>query len=250
MENKIVIIIPAYNEELTIKKVVEDFHSELPDATIVVIDNNSNDNTNFIANEALKKIGEKGVLLFEQKKGKSNAVRKAFSEIDSMVYVMVDADLTYWVKDVHKLLNPILNNEADMVVGDRLSGGKYKVENKRLFHNFGNGLVCLLINKIFNVNFNDIMSGYRVFSKHFVKNYPVLVEGFELETDMSLYAIQNKFGVLEVPINYSDRPVGSESKLNTFLDGYVVVRRIFSIFKKALPRIFSVISEELIVDLS
>jgi glycosyltransferase involved in cell wall biosynthesis len=235
---KISIIIPAYNEELTIKKVIEGFHNELPSVQIVVIDNNSKDKTNFIANEVLSSIGEKGILLFEKKQGKSNAIRKAFREIDSDIYVMVDADLTYSPKDLSKLLAPVINKEADMVVGDRLSGGKYHKENKRLFHNFGNGLVCTLINKIFKANLNDIMTGYRVFSRDFVKNYPILVEGFELETDMTLYAIQNKFNIVEIPIDYKDRPAGSESKLNTFSDGFLVIRRIISIFKNYKPFLF------------
>lgn len=236
--SKIAIIIPAYNEELTIKKVIEEFHSELPSAVIVVIDNNSKDKTNQIAKEELSKLGEKGIFLFEGKQGKSNAIRKAFREIDSDIYVMVDADLTYSAKDLPRLLEPVINKKADMVVGDRLSQGKYYKENKRLFHNFGNALVCNLINKIFKSNLNDIMTGYRGFNQDFVKNYPILVDGFELETDMTLYAIQNKFTIIEIPIDYKDRPIGSESKLNTFLDGFLVIRRIISIFKNYKPFLF------------
>ncbi len=238
MNSKIAIIIPAYNEEITIKEVIEEFYRELPEATVVVIDNNSKDKTNSIAKEELQKLGEKGVLLFEKKQGKSNAIRKAFTEIEADIYVMVDADLTYSAIDIHKLLEPVVKKEAEMVVGDRLSKGLYLKENKRAFHNFGNGLVCNLINKLFKANLTDIMTGYRVFSREFVKNYPILVEGFELETDMTLYAIQNKFSVVEIPIEYKDRPLGSESKLNTFSDGFFVIRRIISIFKNYKPLLF------------
>jgi glycosyltransferase involved in cell wall biosynthesis len=238
MDKKIAVIIPAYNEESTIKNVIEDFSLALPNASVVVVDNNSSDSTNLIAKETLKKNGDKGLLLFESRRGKANAIRKAFVEVNADVYVLVDADCTYSSLDLEKLLKPVLNGEADIVVGDRLSNGDYKSENKRLFHNFGNNLIINIINSMFHIGLKDIMSGYRVFSRNFVKNYPILVKGFELETDMTLYAIQNKFTILEIPVNYKDRPKGSKSKLNTFSDGFSVLHRIFSIFKNYKPFMF------------
>jgi glycosyltransferase involved in cell wall biosynthesis len=238
MDKKIAIIIPAYNEELTIKNVIEDFSSNLSNASIVVVDNNSTDSTNLIARKELEKLKDRGVFLFEKQQGKANAIRKAFVEIDADVYVLVDADSTYSSQDLEKLLKPVLSGDADVVVGDRLSSGDYESQNKRLFHNFGNKLIRNIINSIFHVQLKDIMSGYRVFSKNFVKNYPVLVKGFELETDMTLYAVQNKFKIVEIPIHYQDRPKGSKSKLNTFKDGFGVLHRIFSIFKNYKPLVF------------
>lgn len=227
-DKKIAIIIPAYNEELTIKQVILDFKNHIPEAEIFVIDNNSTDATNKLAEEEAR-------VLFEPKQGKSNAIKKAFREIDADIYVMVDGDSTYFAEDVHKLLQPVLDGRADVVVGDRVN---YQTENKRLFHNFGNVLVRNLINKLFGVNLKDIMSGYRALSKNFVKNYSILVEGFELETDITLQAINKNFTIVEVPVRYKDRPLESPSKLNTFHDGFLVLRRIFTIFKNYKPLLF------------
>lgn len=232
---RISIIIPALNEEKTIKDVILDFHKELPQAHIYVIDNCSTDKTGQIAKETLKSIRNGGKVLFESRRGKANAIRSAFSKIDSDIYIMVDADLTYPAKDVHALLNPVMGGAADITVGDRLSGGRYFRENKRMFHNFGNNLVKVVINSIFKSKLNDIMSGYRVLTRRFVKNYPILVEGFELETDLTLHALDKRFTIVEIPIEYIDRPLGSESKLNTIEDGYKVIKTIIKLYKNYQP---------------
>ncbi len=238
MRKEIAIIIPAYNESLTIKETILSFHYELPNAKIVVIDNNSNDNTSKIVNETFIDSNINGKLLFEPRQGKGNAIRTAFSKINADVYIMVDADMTYPASQVHDLINPILNNNIDMCVGDRLSKGDYKNENKRPLHNFGNHLVQNLVNKLFNAKITDIMSGYRAFSKKFVKNYPILVEGFELETDMTLHALDKRFKIKELSISYKDRPEGSHSKLDTFNDGFKVLYTILKIFRYYRPFIF------------
>lgn len=236
--NKIAIIFPAYNEEATINQVIKDFHNEFPDAFIYVIDNNSKDDTNKIAHKAYKELTCNGELLFVKEQGKANAIRYAHSYIDADFYVMVDADLTYSAKDLHKLLTPLINNEADMVVGDRISEGKYAAENTRAIHGLGNSIVKNLINYLFKASLNDIMTGYRACNKKFIKNYPVLCEGFELETDMSIHALHYRYRILEVPINYCARPDGSISKLNTYRDGFKVLKTIFWIFKDYRPLIF------------
>ncbi|HCL56478.1 MAG TPA: glycosyl transferase [Spirochaetia bacterium] len=235
---KTAVILPAYNEEKTIKDVIIDFHTHLPDAEIFVINNNSKDKTHEIALETFKNLKLKGAVLFESRQGKANAVKKAFSEINADLYIMVDADLTYPAQEVHKLIAPVIEGKADMVVGDRISNNRYKEENKRKFHEFGNVLVKKLINVIFKSDLKDIMSGYRVFNKKFAKNYPILVEGFELETDMSLHALDKKFKILEIPIQYKDRPEGSFSKLNTFRDGFRVLKTIVKIYKNYKPLLF------------
>lgn len=234
----IAVILPAYNEEKTIRDVVLDFGKELPDASIYVIDNNSRDLTGQIASDTLKKIGNSGRVLFEGRQGKANAIRKAFSEIDADIYVMVDADMTYPASDVHRLIEPVKAGLADMAVGDRMSEGKYQNENKRRFHNFGNNFIKFCINTIFKTELKDIMTGYRVFSRKFVKNYPILIEGFELETDITLHALDNRFSVIEVPIDYRDRPEGSFSKLNTFKDGFRVIFTIVKMLKNYRPFTF------------
>lgn len=248
--NKIAIIIPAYNESLTIKETILSFYNELSEVKIVVIDNNSNDNTSKIVKETFLENNINGELIFEPKQGKGNAIRSAFSKIDAEVYVMVDADMTYPASKVHDLINPIINENVDMCVGDRLSKGDYKQENKRALHNFGNHLVQKLVNKLFNSQITDIMSGYRAFSKKFVKNYPILVEGFELETDMTLHALDKRFKIKELQISYKDRPEGSESKLNTFDDGLKVLLTIFRIFRYYRPFIFFTILSFVFVLLS
>ena len=229
---KIAVLIPCYNEELTIKKVIEDFKRELPEADIYVYNNNSKDKTYEIASKC-------GVIVRnEYNQGKGNVVRRMFREIDADIYIMVDADDTYPAEFVHKLIEPIRNNTADMVVGDRLSNGTYKKENKRKFHNFGNNLVKKAINTVFKSNLNNIMSGYRAFNKMFVKNIPVLSSKFEIETEMTLHALDKKFIVKEIPIEYRDRPEGSVSKLNTVNDGVKVIKTIIKMYKDFKPRKF------------
>lgn len=236
--NKIAIILPAYNEELTIEDTILSFYNEIPTARIIVVDNNSSDNTSKIVNKVFLENNINGELLFESRQGKGNAIRHAFKKIDADVYIMSDADMTYPAEEVNKLITPILEENVDMVVGDRLSSGDYKKENKRAFHTSGNYLVQRLVNKLFKAKINDIMSGYRAFSKNFVKNYPILVEGFELETDMTLHALDKRFKIKEVAISYKDRPEGSFSKLNTFSDGFKVIFTIFQIFRYYKPFIF------------
>lgn len=212
----IAVILPAYNEELTIAGTLRAFHAVMPDAFFYVVDNNSTDATAHIAEETLANLGAQGGLLHEARQGKGNAVRRAFFEIDADVYVLVDADMTYPAEALPQLVAPILAGEADMVYGDRLSEGDYARQNRRTFHGFGNSLVQGLVNAVSGTHFTDIMTGYRALSRAFVKSYPVLVEGFQLETDISLFAAQARLRVLGIPIRYVDRPEGSYSKLNTF----------------------------------
>ena len=234
----IAIILPAYNEELTIVDTMKDFHGICPEAEIYVIDNASNDRTNELAHAAYRELGCKGHLMFEGRKGKAAAVRKAFYEIDADIYVMADADLTYPAADLPKLLAPVAEGRADIVCGNRHDSGVYKRENKRPFHDFGNNLVRNLINRLFRGSLEDILTGYRVMSKRFVKNYPILANGFEIETEMSIHALDKGYTLLEVPTSYRDRPEGSFSKLNTLTDGILVLKTIFSIFVKHRPLVF------------
>lgn len=234
----VAIILPAYNEAKTIKETILSFHTQLPNARIVVINNNSKDDTVQITQDTFEKYNIDGILLNESRQGKGNAVRKAFCHVDADIYVMSDADTTYPAQSIHDLIYPIENEDCDMVVGDRHSQGDYKKENKRPLHNFGNHLVKNLVNKLFKSNIQDIMSGYRAFSKRFVKNYPILIEGFELETDMTLHALDKRFKIKEIPITYKDRPIGSVSKLNTFNDGFKVLLTIFRIFRYYKPFAF------------
>jgi len=238
MERDIAIIIPAYNEEQTIRDVIVSFHLLHPAASIYVIDNNSNDATSQIAAQTFHELSIKGNVLFETRQGKSNAIRKAFREIDSDIYVMVDADMTYPATGLSKLLEPVVNGEADMVVGDRLANRQYRKENKRRFHNAGNQLVRRLVNYTFSTNVRDVMSGYRVFNRLFIKNFPLMSQRFELETELTLHALQFRYRIKEIPINYLSRPSGSKSKLNTIQDGFRVVSIIFSIFKDYKPLTF------------
>lgn len=235
---KTAIILPAFNEELTIEKVILDFHKHSPDSFIYIIDNNSTDSTNRIANSVLKVNNINGEVIFVRKKGKANAMRTAFNKIHSDIYVMADADYTYFGLDLEKLLAPVLSGEYDLVVGNRFTSSGYEKENKRLFHNFGNNLVRKIINVLFNANLKDIMSGYRVLSRNFVENYPVMCEGFEIETEMTLHCLDKRFNIIELPITYKDRPEGSFSKLNTFKDGFRVIKTIFNIFKDYRPLLF------------
>jgi glycosyltransferase involved in cell wall biosynthesis len=229
---KIVVLIPCYNEEFTIAKVINDFKNALPDAEIYVYDNNSKDRTAEIAKQS-------GALLKREfRQGKGNVVRSMFRDIDADIYIMTDGDDTYPAEFVNNLITPIINNEADMVIGDRLSNGTYTIENKRKFHNVGNKMVIKLINLLFKTSLKDIMTGYRAFSRDFVKNMPILSSGFEIETEMTLHALDKKFLIQEVPIIYRDRPEGSYSKLNTLSDGIRVLKTIFWIFKDYKPLSF------------
>lgn len=232
MTEKIAVLLPAYNEEVTIVKVIEDYRRVLPHADIYVYDNNSKDKTNQLAREA------GAIVRFEPRQGKGNVVRSMFREIDADYYIMADADDTYPAEEVEALLQPLRDGLADMTIGDRLSNGTYAEENKRGFHGFGNNLVRLLVNKLYKGNYNDIMTGYRGFNRLFVKNFPVLSPGFEIETELSIHALDKRFKLVEVPITYKDRPEGSESKLSTFSDGFKVLRMIFNLFKDYKPLIF------------
>lgn len=238
MTKTIAIILPAYNEELTITDTMKDFFSVCPDAEIYVVDNASKDRTNELARIAYLELGCKGRLLEEPRKGKAAAVRKAFMEIDADIYVMADADMTYPASDLPKLLAPVLNGRADIVCGNRHSSGVYKRENKRPMHDFGNNLVRWLINTLFQGTLEDILTGYRVMSKRFVKNYPILSDGFEIETEMSIHALDKGYSIIELPTDYRDRPEGSFSKLNTITDGILVLKTIFTIFVKYRPLLF------------
>ena len=234
---KIAVLIPCYNEELTIEKVIKDFRRELPDSDIYVYNNNSKDKTEEIA----RKNG--AIVVNEYKQGKGNVVRSQFRDIEADIYVMVDGDDTYPAEFVHKLIEPIRNGQADMTIGDRLSNGTYQKENKRPFHEFGNNLVKKAINILFDTDLRDIMTGYRVFNKRFVKNMPVLSPKFEIETEMSLYALDKKYIIKEIPIDYRDRPEGSSSKLNTVSDGIKVVKTIARMFKDYRPfKFFGIIA--------
>lgn len=233
MKEKIAILIPCYNEEKTIQKVILDFKKELPEAQIYVYNNNSTDKTLEIANSI------DGVIVKnEYNQGKGNVIRRMFREIDADIYVMVDGDDTYPAEEVYKLIEPIIQGKADMTVGDRLSNGTYKNENKRKFHQFGNNLVKKTINLLFNNDLKDIMSGYRAFNKMFVKNIPILSPKFEVETELTLSALDKRFIIKEIPIIYRDRPEGSVSKLNTLQDGVKVVKTIVKMYKDYKPRKF------------
>ncbi len=234
---KIAVLIPCYNEELTIAKVINDFKRELPEAPIYVYNNNSKDKTEEIARE------NGAIVINEYKQGKGNVVRSQFRDIDADIYVMVDGDDTYPAEFVHQLIDTVRSGKADMAIGDRLSNGTYQKENKRHFHEFGNNLVKKSINVLFKTDLRDIMTGYRVFNKRFVKNMPVLSPKFEIETEMSLYALDKKYTIKEIPIIYRDRPEGSTSKLNTVGDGIKVVKTIVKMFKDYKPfKFFGIIS--------
>lgn len=226
--SEIAVLIPCYNEEKTIKKVIEDYKKALPEATIYVYNNNSTDRTAEIAQQA------GAVVRNEYKQGKGNVIRSMFREIDADCYLMIDGDDTYPAEAAREMVDLVLSKKADMVVGDRLSS-TYFTENKRKFHNFGNVLVRKLISKLFKTKVKDIMTGYRAFSKPFVKNFPIISKGFEIETEMTIHAIDNNFKIEEVTVEYRDRPSGSVSKLNTFSDGFKVLKTIFRLFKEYYP---------------
>ena len=225
---KIAVLIPCYNESVTIEKVVKDFKKELPEATIYVYDNNSTDHTDEIARKA------GAVVKYEYRQGKGNVIRSMFKDIDADCYLMIDGDDTYSPKFAREMCDYVLTGKADMVIGDRLSS-TYFTENKRLFHNFGNKLVRRLINTLFKSKVKDIMTGYRAFSYEFVKTFPVLSKGFEIETEMTIHTLDKNMGVENIIIEYRDRPDGSESKLNTYSDGFKVIKTIVKLYKSYKP---------------
>lgn len=239
--DKIAVLIPCYNESKTVRKVVEDFRRELPEAVIYVYDNNSTDGTGDLAREA------GAVVRQERRQGKGSVIRRMFREVDARVYVIVDGDDTYPAEAAPEMVRRVLEEQADMVVGDRLSS-TYYTENKRPFHNFGNSFVKNCINRFFDTNIQDIMTGYRAFSYSFVKTFPVLSRGFEIETEMSIHAADKHMQVDNVIIDYRDRPEGSVSKLNTFSDGFKVLTRILNLYKNYKPfSFFSLLSGILVV---
>lgn len=222
------VLIPCYNESKTIEKVICDFQKVLPEAVIYVYDNNSSDGTDAIAREA------GAIVRYEHQQGKGNVIRRMFSEIDADCYLMVDGDDTYPAEAAAEMVNKVLDKRADMVVGDRLSS-TYFEENKRPFHNFGNSIVRWSINTLFKNDIKDIMTGYRAFSYRFVKTFPVLSQGFEIETEMSIHAVDKNMYVENVVIDYRDRPEGSVSKLNTYSDGFKVILTIIRLFRTYRP---------------
>ena len=231
-DKKIAVLLPCYNEEQTIEKVIRDFQRELPEATIYVYNNNSTDRTVEIASSI-----EGVVVKNEYRQGKGNVIRSMFRQIDADCYIMADGDDTYPAEHAREMARLVLEEDVDMVIGDRLSS-TYFVENKRAFHNFGNKLVRWLINKLFSGDVKDIMTGYRAFSYDFVKLMPIESAGFEVETEMTINALDKKFNIREIPVQYRDRPEGSVSKLNTIKDGMRVIGTIFRMFKNYRPMIF------------
>lgn len=229
--SKIAVLIPCYNESRTIAKVVSDYKAALPEADIYVYDNNSKDNTDDIAREA------GAIVRYERRQGKGNVIRTMFREIDADCYLMIDGDDTYPAENAAEMCKLVLEQKVDMVIGDRLSS-TYFEENKRPFHNFGNTLVRGLINKLFHAHVKDIMTGYRAFSRPFVKHFPVLSQGFEIETEMTIHALDKNFYLCEVPVQYRDRPEGSVSKLNTYSDGLKVLMTIARLFREYKPFLF------------
>ncbi len=241
MLDKIAVLIPCYNESKSIAKVISDMKRELPEATIYVYDNNSTDGTDKIAREA------GAIVRYEHQQGKGNVIRSMFRDIDARCYLMVDGDDTYPAEYAREMCEKVLNDHTDMVVGDRLSS-TYFTENKRPFHNFGNSLVRGSINWLFHSHIKDIMTGYRAMSYQFVKTFPVLSQNFEIETEMTIHAIDKNMQVDNVIIDYRDRPEGSESKLNTYSDGFKVLKTIVKMFRDYKPlQFFSSIAAVLIL---
>ena len=239
MKKKIAVIIPCYNEELTIGKVVKDFKEKLPSADIYVCDNNSTDNSVEIA----KNCGS--IIRYEKKQGKGNVIKSMFKIIDADCYLIVDGDNTYSPEAAKEMCDLVLKNNYDMVIGDRLSSTYYE-ENKRLFHNFGNKIVCNLVKLLFKFDIKDVLTGYRALSYNFVKNYPVLSKKFEIETEMTIYAIYHNYKIKVIPTGYKDRIEGSYSKLHTYKDGIIIIKKFKELIKEYHPRlllnIYSLIS--------
>ncbi|HCI73779.1 MAG TPA: glycosyl transferase [Lachnospiraceae bacterium] len=229
--DQVAVLIPCYNESQTIEKVVKDFRKALPEAVIYVYDNNSTDGTDEIARRA------GAVVRYERQQGKGNVIRRMFREVDAACYVMTDGDDTYPAENAPQMVRKVLEEQVDMVVGDRLSS-TYFQENKRPFHNFGNALVRKAINALFRTSVKDIMTGYRAFSYQFVKSFPVLSGGFEIETEMSIHAVDKKMHIDHVVVDYRDRPAGSESKLSTYSDGMKVLRMILRLYRVYKPMAF------------
>lgn len=234
--SRIAVLIPCYNESQTIGKVVREYREALPEADIYVYDNNSTDGTDEIAR------AEGAIVRYEYRQGKGNVVRSMFRDIDADCYLMTDGDDTYPAENARQMADLVLNKGVDMVIGDRLSS-TYFTENKRPFHNSGNRVVRWLINKLFHNEVRDIMTGYRAFSRLFVKTFPVLSKGFEIETELTIHAVDKNFLLEEIPVTYRDRPEGSESKLNTFSDGFKVLGTIASLFREYKPfRFFTAVA--------
>ncbi|AWX46653.1 MULTISPECIES: glycosyltransferase family 2 protein [Enterococcus] len=229
---KIAVLIPCYNEEATISTVIEDFKRELPEADIYVYDNNSTDRTYELA------VQGGAIVKKEPRQGKGNVIRQMFFDIDADYYLMVDGDDTYPAEAVHGLLEKLRSGEADMVIGDRLSNGTYFDENKRPFHDFGNNLVRNTITRMYKTKILDVMTGYRGFNRIFVKSFPIMSSGFQIETELTIHALDKKFKFVEIPIEYQDRPEGSISKLNTFSDGFKVIMMIIKMCKDYKPLLF------------
>ncbi len=239
--DKIAVLIPCFNEEKTIEKVIADFKRELPQASIYVYDNNSTDDTAKIAEQA------GAVVRHEYQQGKGNVIRRMFREIDAECYIMTDGDDTYPLEYATEMADKVLKRQSDMVVGDRLSS-TYFTENKRPFHNMGNSLVRMSINQIFDCDIKDIMTGYRAFSFNFAKTFPILSKGFEIETEMTIHAVNNNMAIDNVIVEYRDRPAGSVSKLNTYSDGMKVIGTIIRLFRNYQPlKFYTLISAVLTV---
>ncbi len=226
--DKLAVLIPCYNEELTIGKVIQDFKKSLPEAVIYVYDNNSKDKTAEIAK------ANGAIVRYERKQGKGNVMRSMFRDIEAECYILVDGDDTYPAEAAPELVSAILEWGGDLVIGDRLSS-TYFTENKRPFHNSCNVLVKNLINRFFKSDIKDIMTGYRAFSYEFVKTFPVLSQGFEIETEMTIHALDKNFSIVSIPIQYRDRPEGSQSKLNTYTDGFKVIMTILNLYRLYKP---------------
>ena len=229
--DKVAVLIPCYNEATTIEKVVSDFKNMLPDSVIYVYDNNSTDDTALLAEKA------GAITRREPLQGKGNVIRRMFRDIEAECYIMVDGDDTYPAESAPKMVEDVLEKQADMVVGDRLSA-TYFSENKRPFHGFGNSFVRWSINTLFRSDIKDVMTGYRAFSYQFVKSFPVLSKGFEIETEMSIHAIDNNMVIMNEVVEYRDRPDGSSSKLNTYSDGFKVIRAIIRLYRNYKPLAF------------
>lgn len=237
VQDEIAVIIPCYNEALTIGKVIDDFNRELPAAAVYVYDNNSTDGTGKIARD------HGATVRFEPRQGKGNVCRQMFRDIDAACYLMVDGDDTYPAESAKALCEPILSGKADMVVGDRLSNGTYAKANGRAFHGFGNDLVRIMIKWIYGYAYSDVMTGYRAMSEPFIKTFPVLSEGFQIETELSIHAVDHRWRILNVPIDYRDRPAGSVSKLDTLGDGLKVIAMVGALFKDYRPlKFFSLVA--------
>ena len=231
MNHKIAILIPCYNESKTIAKVVGDFKKQLPEANIYVYDNNSTDNTADIARQA------GAIVRYEQRQGKGNVVRRMLADIEADCYLLVDGDDTYPSDNAKEMCDIVLNEHYDMVIGDRLSS-TYFQENKRPFHDYGNRFVRYAINQIFHSDIKDIMTGYRALSRHLVMSVPLLSEGFEIETELTINVLDNQLRIKQIPIEYRDRPIGSTSKLSTFKDGIKIIGTIFRLFRDYKPLVF------------